>query len=87
MFQIEKKGGLIDYKTDTHGSLVRLDELETLNKEQIAAILASKTGEFERESTGLFVRGLIASLARHATIKVNEIEKEELDEQDVASEE
>ena len=87
MFQIEKKGSVIDSHTDTQGFIIRLDELESLKPEQIAAAIASKESEIERESTSLFVRGFIASLARHATIKINEIEKEESDEQDVASEE
>ncbi len=87
MFQIEKNGGVIDSHTNTQGFVIRLDALESLNPEQLAAAIANKEGEIERESTSLFVRGFIASLARHATIKINEIEKEESDEQDVASEE
>jgi parvulin-like peptidyl-prolyl isomerase len=87
MFQIEKNGGILEHFTKTHGYLIRLDTLEPLPEEQRAQAITTKKDAIEGEYRALFVRGFIASLARHATIKVNEIEKEETEEQDVASEE
>ena len=72
MLQMEKVASVMLHQGDTHGFLMRLDEIEPFNeanyqqkRSEIAQSLASQRGQQVME-------GFVASLYRNATIETNE---------------
>lgn len=72
MLQMEKKGSGMVFEGDSAGFIIKLDDIETVNKEDFREKEASIRKSLEQERSTSLVVGFVASLARNARIEINE---------------
>ncbi len=73
MLQLEKPSSVITSISDTHGYLIRLDEISDLDEERYSKEKADFTESFSQERIRQYMEGFVASLHRNATIETNEL--------------
>lgn len=72
LFQIENAGGVISYDDGRNGYILKLDNIEPLEKTALEKEKKATAAAVEQEQNRLFTAGFVASLYRSATIEISQ---------------
>lgn len=72
MLQMEKAGSTMTFEGDSAGFIIRLEEIQPVDKAEFAAKEAAVRKPLEQERGQAAMLGFVASLARNARIEINE---------------